>query len=203
MSAPPLLEARGLRVVFPAPAGWFAPRGVSDVVAVDGVDLLLERGADPNVVDLSGMTALYATVDMRAPANMLTRPEPHLHDKLDALGLVAFTVIGCDIAAATGASLPVVILMGMSTGVFGGLLRDILCNQVPLVLRRDLYATVSLATGVLYMGLLHAGVAAEAATAIAIFVIPMLFVLVERLAAPRGARSHAATAPAPSAAISR
>jgi len=37
-----------------------------------------------------------------------------------------------------------------------------------------------------------------AATAIAIFVIPMLFVLVERLAAPRGARPHAATAPAPS-----
>jgi uncharacterized membrane protein YeiH len=87
---------------------------------------------------------------------------------LDALGLVAFTVIGCDIAAATGASLPVVILMGMSTGVFGGLLRDILCNQVPLVLRRDLYATVSLATGVLYMGLLRAGVGAEAATATAI-----------------------------------
>lgn len=58
--------------------------------------------------------------------------------------------------------------MGMSTGVFGGLLRDILCNQVPLVLRRDLYATVSLATGVLYMGLLRAGVGAEAATATAI-----------------------------------
>jgi uncharacterized protein len=54
----------------------------------DLANLLLERGADPNVVDLSGMTALYATVDMRAPANMLTRPEPHLHDKLDALGLV-------------------------------------------------------------------------------------------------------------------
>ena len=34
------------------------------------------------------MTALYAAVDMRAPANMLTRPEPKLHDKIDALGLV-------------------------------------------------------------------------------------------------------------------
>lgn len=87
---------------------------------------------------------------------------------LDALGLVAFTVIGCDIAASTGAKLPVVILMGMATGVFGGLLRDILCNQVPLVLRRDLYATVSLATGILYVGLLEAGVAAPAATGVAI-----------------------------------
>lgn len=87
---------------------------------------------------------------------------------MDALGLVAFTVIGCDIAAATNANPAVVILMGTITGVFGGLLRDILCNQVPLVLRRDLYATVSLATGALYVGLLHAGVGAEIATAAAI-----------------------------------
>ena len=54
----------------------------------DLANLLLEKGADPNVVDSTGMTALYATVDMRAPANMLTRPEPKLRDTLDALGLV-------------------------------------------------------------------------------------------------------------------
>ncbi|HVZ19921.1 MAG TPA: ankyrin repeat domain-containing protein, partial [Vicinamibacterales bacterium] len=54
----------------------------------DLADLLLEKGADPNVVDSTGMTALYAAVDMRAPANMLTRPEPKLHDRLDALGIV-------------------------------------------------------------------------------------------------------------------
>ncbi|TFW32321.1 trimeric intracellular cation channel family protein [Massilia horti] len=87
---------------------------------------------------------------------------------MDALGLVAFTVIGCDIAEQAGASIVVVILMGMTTGVFGGLLRDILCNQVPLVLRRDLYATVSLVTGMLYVGLQHAGVGAGLATGVAI-----------------------------------
>jgi ankyrin repeat protein len=54
----------------------------------DLANLLLEKGADANVTDSAGMTALYATVDMRAPANMLTRPEPKLRDKLDALGLV-------------------------------------------------------------------------------------------------------------------
>jgi ankyrin repeat protein len=54
----------------------------------DLANLLIEKGADPNVVDSAGMTALYATVDMRAPAGMLTRPEPKLRDKLDALGLV-------------------------------------------------------------------------------------------------------------------
>lgn len=76
--------------------------------------------------------------------------------------------IGCDIAAGTGAKPVVVNLMGVTTGVCGGLLRDVLCNQVPLVLRRDLYATVSLVAGMLYVGLLHAGVAAGPATATAI-----------------------------------
>jgi uncharacterized protein len=56
-------------------------------VHYDLANVLLEKGADPNVPDSSGMTALYAAVDMRAPANMLTRPEPKNLDKLDAVGM--------------------------------------------------------------------------------------------------------------------
>jgi ankyrin repeat protein len=51
-------------------------------------NILLEKGADPNAADRSGMTALYAAVDMRAPAGMLTRPEPKLVDRMDAADLV-------------------------------------------------------------------------------------------------------------------
>ncbi|WP_222929223.1 trimeric intracellular cation channel family protein [Pigmentiphaga humi] len=89
---------------------------------------------------------------------------------LDALGLVAFAVIGCDIAAATDAHPSIVVLMGMVTGICGGLLRDVLCNQVPLVLRRDLYASVALATGALYVLLQRYGVAHDHATWIALLV---------------------------------
>ncbi|WP_420473827.1 trimeric intracellular cation channel family protein [Noviherbaspirillum sp. ST9] len=89
---------------------------------------------------------------------------------MDALGLVAFTVIGCNIAATTEVHIAVVVLMGMITGVFGGLLRDILCNQVPLVLRRDLYATVSLVTGMLYVALLELGASVNLATSMAILI---------------------------------
>ncbi|MCA1245685.1 trimeric intracellular cation channel family protein [Massilia sp. MS-15] len=87
---------------------------------------------------------------------------------LDALGLVAFSIIGCDVAAAAGVHVAVVVLMGMITGTAGGLLRDIVCNQVPLVLRRDLYATVALATGALYMAQLHYGVGRDVATLFAL-----------------------------------
>src|SRR5262249_62000977 len=56
-------------------------------VHYDLAALLSEKGADPNVADSTGMTALYAAVDMRAPANMLTRPEPRPHDQIDAPAL--------------------------------------------------------------------------------------------------------------------
>ena len=64
-------------------------------------------------------------------------------------------MIGCDIAMSAGMHPAIVVLAGMITGVFGGLLRDILCNQIPLVLQREVYATVAVFTGALYVALLH------------------------------------------------
>jgi uncharacterized membrane protein YeiH len=69
---------------------------------------------------------------------------------LDAIGLVVFTMAGCDVAWQTDASLPIVIVSGMITGCAGGVLRDILCNDVPLLFRSELYASVSVVTGLFY-----------------------------------------------------
>jgi uncharacterized membrane protein YeiH len=69
---------------------------------------------------------------------------------LDAIGLVVFTMTGCDVALQAGASLPIVIVSGMITGCAGGVLRDILCNDVPLLFRSELYASVSVVTGLFY-----------------------------------------------------
>src|ERR1700760_4162383 len=57
---------------------------------------------------------------------------------------------GCDVAWQVDASLPIVIISGMITGCAGGVLRDILCNDVPLLFRSELYASVSVATGLFY-----------------------------------------------------
>jgi uncharacterized membrane protein YeiH len=62
---------------------------------------------------------------------------------LDAIGLVVFTMSGFDVAWQMNASFPIVIVAGMITGCAGGLLRDILCNDVPLLFRSELYASVS------------------------------------------------------------
>lgn len=69
---------------------------------------------------------------------------------LDALGLVVFTIIGCNVALEMGQSPIIVIVAGMITGIAGGILRDVLCNDVPLVFSSELYATVSIVTGVVY-----------------------------------------------------
>ncbi|WP_210768898.1 trimeric intracellular cation channel family protein [Deefgea sp. CFH1-16] len=52
---------------------------------------------------------------------------------LDALGLIAFTIIGCDVALEMNYHPLIVLLSGMITGIAGGILRDMLCNRVPIV----------------------------------------------------------------------
>jgi len=74
---------------------------------------------------------------------------------LDALGLVVFTIVGCNVAIETNAHPIIIIVAGMVTGIVGGILRDVLCNDIPLVFHGELYATVSIVTGVVYyLGLL-------------------------------------------------
>ncbi len=69
---------------------------------------------------------------------------------LDAIGLVVFTIIGCNIAIEMGQHPIIVIVAGLVTGIVGGIIRDVLCNDVPLVFSSELYATVAIVSGVLY-----------------------------------------------------
>ena len=69
---------------------------------------------------------------------------------LDALGLVVFTIIGCNVALEMGQPTIIVIVSGLVTGIVGGILRDVLCNDVPLVFSSELYATVAIVSGLLY-----------------------------------------------------
>lgn len=65
---------------------------------------------------------------------------------LDALALAVAVPAGVAAARGLGASSPVVLMMGVATGCFGGLMRDVVCNRVPLVLKEgELYITAALA----------------------------------------------------------
>lgn len=75
----------------------------------------------------------------------------------DALGLGMFTAVGVDRALDTGLPALVAVLMGLVTGVFGGVLRDMVCNEIPSAFRDHRpYAVCAFAGGWAYVGLLQA-----------------------------------------------
>src|ERR1043165_7066230 len=72
---------------------------------------------------------------------------------LDAAGLALFCVVGADRALAAGASGSIAVAMGVMTAAFGGVIRDILGGESPLILRREIYVTAALAGAVVFVGL--------------------------------------------------
>jgi uncharacterized membrane protein YeiH len=108
--------------------------------------------AQPGLLLLAAGAAL-ATI----PLARVVRRMPRTFLVLDALGLVVFTVIGCDVAVGLGHGTIVAMVCGLATGCTGGVIRDMLCGDVPLILRSELYATVALLTGGLFVGGLALG----------------------------------------------
>lgn len=97
----------------------------------------------------------------------------------DALGLGFFTIGGAQIAEQRGLPWLSVILMGTITGSAGGVLRDVICNEVPLIMRRgELYATACLVGTGAYIALRVVGMNVSAAA-----LAGMAVVIVLRLAA--------------------
>jgi uncharacterized membrane protein YeiH len=120
-------------------------------------DLLLDRQVfwlgDVGYL-ICGLLAVGATFvlarQIRIPAGLFVIP--------DAIGLALFTVVGCQIGLAAGVHWLAVSLLAVITGVVGGMLRDILVNEVPLVMRPGtLYATASWLGALTMLGSLQWG----------------------------------------------
>lgn len=71
----------------------------------------------------------------------------------DAFGLAVFTVIGAQKAMGLGAPPVICVIMGVMTGVAGGMIRDLLSGEIPLILRAEIYATASLCGASVFVGL--------------------------------------------------
>lgn len=96
----------------------------------------------------------------------------------DALGLALFAIVGARIAESAGLSPLIVVLMGTITGVAGGVLRDVLTAQVPLILRAgELYATAAIAGIALYLVLQGIGVGRNGAVAAGLATVAALRLL--------------------------
>ncbi len=87
---------------------------------------------------------------------------------MDALGLALFAALGTDISLTYGTGPLVAIMLGVTTAVTGGMIRDVICNEIPLVLTREIYATAAFAAAVCYVIADGAGLSEQLALVIAV-----------------------------------
>jgi len=114
-------------------------------------DLLLDRHpifwiSQPTYLVVISVAAALTIIYVR-----VRRPPGDALLYADALGLALFTIAGAQIAEAAGLSPIIVVLMATITGVAGGVLRDVLCAEIPLILRRDIYATAAIVGASAYL----------------------------------------------------
>ena len=98
----------------------------------------------------------------------------------DALGLGLFTIIGLEIAIEKDFSMGICIAIGTITACFGGVTRDVLLNNVPLLFRKEIYAMACIAGGLLYFLLKYLNVDGDLARIICIIAIFTIRVLAFR-----------------------
>lgn len=98
----------------------------------------------------------------------------------DAVGLGLFTVVGIEKTLAAGSPMWVAVVMGTITGAAGGVLRDILINEEPLIFRKEIYALACVFGGVVFWGcqlLGLSGAALQIAAAVSVIAVRIVAVV--------------------------
>jgi uncharacterized membrane protein YeiH len=160
---------------------------LGSIVSVGGGtlrDLLVQQEVfwieDPTFVLVGAGTAL-ATVLLRRGELIEVIQRYHLVQIFDAAGLALFVVTGTNVALAAGSTNAAAAIIGIISGVAGGVMRDLLAGEIPDVLTGgELYATAALAGAVLYLLLLELSV-----SPLAVFWIPVVAIFGIRLLAVR------------------
>lgn len=97
----------------------------------------------------------------------------------DTIGLGIFTITGVEIGIQNDLNPIISITLGAMTGTFGGVIRDILCNEIPVIFRKEIYATASIVGGLAFIILYELGVKQDViylATSITIILIRLVVV---------------------------
>jgi uncharacterized membrane protein YeiH len=81
----------------------------------------------------------------------------------DAVGLSIYAVLGAEIALLAGAHAWAAVILGVITATFGGIARDVICNEIPLILRKEIYVTAAAAGATVFILLRLEGIWREPA----------------------------------------
>ena len=117
-------------------------------------DMLLDRGVFWIQDQIFFIASFTSAVFIFITARLIIVP-PKFFLVADAAGLATFGVAGTLASLMVGAPPILASFMGVMTGTMGGIFRDILCNEQPVVFHSPLYATVSWVGSLMFIGLLH------------------------------------------------
>src|SRR5215470_9801671 len=120
-------------------------------------DLLLNRHPIFWITDATYLTVIIVSALLTVGYVRILPPPGNALLVADAFGLALFAMSGAQVAEAAQRPPLIVVLLGTMTGVAGGVLRDVITAQIPLLLRRDIYATAAIGGIALYLFLQAAG----------------------------------------------
>lgn len=150
----------GIRLASAKKFDWFGAYVVGGVTAVGGGtirDVLLDATpfwmTQASYLVITGLALLFVIIFRKHVIKL-----NNTIFIFDAIGLGLFTVVGIAKSLEFGFPIWVAIIMGTITGAFGGMLRDTLINEVPLIFRKDIYASACVMGGLIYYVCLQAGV---------------------------------------------
>lgn len=120
---------------------------------------------------LIGVVAIFAII-FRKKLNYLKKSL----FLFDTIGLGVFTITGVEMGVQNDLNPIISIAIGAMTGTFGGVIRDILCNEIPVIFRKEIYATACIIGGLAFVLLHELGVGTDI-----IYIVTSLTVIIIRL----------------------
>ena len=143
----------GIRLAAGKGLDWFGAYVVGFVTAVGGGtirDILLDTKpfwlVQPSYLIITALGLIFTIIFRRQVVRL-----NHSLFVFDAIGLGLFVVVGVAKSYAAGFPWWVAVIMGTVTGSFGGLLRDVLINETPLIFRTDFYASACVLGSIIYV----------------------------------------------------
>lgn len=154
---------------------------IAFVAAVGGGTLRDVLIGETPVFWMKNLTVVYAIIVATVLAIIFRNNLNHLRKSLflfDTIGIGLYTVIGLQKGLNADLSPIVCIALGTMSACFGGVIRDILCNEIPVIFRKEIYATACIAGGLLYFALSHFQIPNQL-----VFIISIIMVILIRILA--------------------
>lgn len=169
----------GIRLASAKKFDWFGAFVVGYVTAVGG-GTVRDIFIGAPIFWLQSTIYIWGTVFAFLIVMLFRKYLVHLNNTIfwfDCIGLGLFVVVGYEKTMAMGYPFWGCILMGMTTGIVGGIIRDVFINEIPIIFTQELYAIACIIGGIIFTLMMWIGVdlsVTEIVTAVAIVVIRIL-----------------------------